>query len=465
MDIFQVLFYQPTFNLMIFFSNVFGNIGWAIIAIALLSKLLTLSMTNSQIKNAGKAKKLQAEMAIIKKKFANNKDKQTQELAKVQATALPGQLGGCISIIIFIILFVQIRSVIMDLVNRGYHAFNEVSYTQNFKKPEDSITIPEGFEFVSGKNTLKLEIVASNGNKIEKNYDFEIVKEKNVRIEEIKSDYARQTAEQKKVAQDNLVKQQEAERASDISIYNKTLDNSLVSIPISQFLIFTTESTQAHILTDNNINMTFYIRPPSEQTIDYTKAKASLNGINITDNITYTQGDPVNLTFTGMNLSRVATDFGILNLAVTGPYIVVALISGITQYFVTKLYSAGNPTANVETADDMKKKKHKKDEPQEEDFGQILAQTTKQMNFLFPAMTVLMSLGYLGGASFFPAGVTVFWTAQNVFVIIQQMVSQRKSIKHKLQHKYSMWANKFNLVKDTNNEDRQNNNKSSRDSK
>ena len=119
---------------MIFFSNIFGDIGWAIIIIALLSKLLTLSMTNSQIKNMSKAQKLQKEMAVIKKQYANNKDKQTQELAKLQATALPGQLGGCISVIIFLILFIQIRSVIIDLVNRGYHAYNEVAYTQNLKK-------------------------------------------------------------------------------------------------------------------------------------------------------------------------------------------------------------------------------------------------------------------------------------------------------------------------------------------
>ena len=443
---------------MIFFSNIFGDIGWAIIIIALLSKLLTLSMTNSQIKNMSKAQKLQKEMAVIKKQYANNKDKQTQELAKLQATALPGQLGGCISVIIFLILFIQIRSVIIDLVNRGYHAYNEVAYTQNLKKNEDSIKIPDGFILNGSSDNLTLDIVASNGNEIKKNYSFEIVADKTIREQEIKTEYMKLTDEQKKLQQEALVKQQDAERASDISVYNKALDTGLVNIPISQFLIFTTESTQARLLTDNTIDLTFFIRPPSNEKIDYSKTSVTLNGVNITDNITYTKGDTVNLNFFGMNLSRVATDFGVFNFAITWPYIVVALISGLTQYFVTKLYAAGNPTTatteeevkkakDLKKAKDEKKKKGKKDEPKEEDFSEMMAQTTKQMNYIFPAMTVLMSLGYLGGSSFLPAGVMLFWTAQNTFVIIQQVIYQRKTIKHKLKHQYDKLALKFNLVK------------------
>jgi membrane protein insertase Oxa1/YidC/SpoIIIJ len=147
------------------------------------------------------------------------------------------------------------------------------------------------------------------------------------------------------------------------------------------------------------------------------------------------------------------------------PYIIIALISGLTQYFVTKLYSSGTPTASPEEEQKNKnekdsKKKKKKEEPKEENFAEIMTQTTKQMNLLFPAMTVMMSLGYLGGASFFPAGVTLFWTAQNGFVIIQQMISQRKAVKQKILKYRQDIFEKFNLVKTDQNGNRENNQKS-----
>jgi membrane protein insertase Oxa1/YidC/SpoIIIJ len=461
-DIFQILFYQPTFNLMVFFSNVFGNLGWAIIIIALISKLVTLSMTSNQIKNASKAKQLQYQMNAVKKQYAHNQEKQTQELAKIQAKALPGQLGGCFSIIIFIILFVQIRGVIMDLVTKGYHSYNQVAYTETLKKKEDSIKIPQGFVINEGNNKLELDITASNGNVINKIYNFEYTKDKQKSTDNVKAIENNLSTDQKKAEQEALVKQQESERASDISIYNKTLDSSLVSVPINQFLIFTTESKSVHLITDNNVDLTFYIRPPSNETIDYTKTKVVLNGNDLTKDIATTQGDKLNLTFLGMNLSKVATDFGVFNFEATWPYIIIALISGLTQYFVTKLYSAGTPTASPEEEKNKKddKNKKKKEEPKEEDFAEVMAQTTKQMNLLFPAMTVLMSLGYLGGASFLPSGVTLFWTAQNAFVIIQQMISQRKTVKQKVLKFVSKYSEKLNLVKVDQNGNREANSKS-----
>jgi len=461
-DIFQVLFYQPTFNLMVFFSNIFGNLGWAIIIIALISKLITLSMTNNQIKNASKAKQLQYQMNAIKKQYTHNKEKQTQELAKIQAKALPGQLGGCFSIIIFIVLFIQIRGVILDLVNKGYHAYNQVAYSETLKKKEDSIKIPQGFVINEGKNTLELDITASNGNVLNKIYSFEYTKDKQKSTDNIMAIENNLSVDQKKGEQDALLKQQETEKASDISVYNKSIDSSLVSIPLSQFLIFTTESKQVYLITDNNIDLTFYIRPPSSETIDYTKAKVILNGNDLTKEMTFTQGDTLNLTFFGMNLSKVATDFGLLNLSITLPYIIVALISGLSQYFVTKLYSAGTPTASPdeEKKKNDDKKKKKKEEPKSEDFAEVMSQTTKQMNLLFPAMTVAMSLGYLGGASFLPSGVTLFWTAQNAFVIIQQMISQRKTVKEKILKVVSKYSEKLNLVKDNQNGNREANKKS-----
>jgi hypothetical protein len=179
------------------FTNWFGSLGLSIVLIALIAKLITLPMTNSQIKNAEKNKDLQVKFKELKKKYKHNQEKLTAEMAKLQAEVLPGQLGGCLSIIIFIVLFIQIRGVILDLVNRGFHAYNEVAYTQNLEKKEDYIkyNLPEPLPL--GKNTIQLNVTASNGKVINKVYEFEVVENKAARVEELKTELNNRTEEQK----------------------------------------------------------------------------------------------------------------------------------------------------------------------------------------------------------------------------------------------------------------------------
>ena len=424
MDIFQILFYQPTFNLMVFFMDVFGNIGWAIIAIALISKIITIPLTKKQIKNAEQSTVLQAKMKELRKKYKHNEQKLAEEMAKLQAAAIPGQLGGCLSIIIFIILFIQVRSVILDLVNQVYHAFNKVGYTFVGPKKEDYIKLdlPEGFS--AGENSLVFEIATDNGNQLNKTYDFVITTDKEQQIELIKESELALTEGQRTDARNLMLEKETKERAQDFGVYNPDFDKSLVNIPLTQFLFFTTDSTHAYVLTDNTPDTTFYLRAPSGQMLDYGTLKVSLNEEDITAKAEYQQGDKLNLNFAGINMSRVASDFGLFNLAITLPYILLSLFSGLTQFFVTKLYSA-NTEAAAPIADTKDKKKTDDEEP---DFAATMAQSMKQMNLIFPIMTIMMSLGYLGGASFIPMGVTLFWTGQNSFVIIQQMITQRKKV-------------------------------------
>lgn len=434
MDIFQILFYQPTFNLMVWLSGIFGNIGWAIIIIALLSKIITIPLTKSQIKNAEQSTKLQGKMKELRTKYKHNEKKLAEEMAKLQATAIPGQLGGCLSVIIFIILFIQIRSVILDLVNQGYHAYNKVAYGFAEQKKEDYIKLnfPEGF--TDGSHSLVLEVATDNGNALSKTYNFDITTDLKAKEEAIKTAYNALTEGQKTDTNNALTLLETKERAQDFGIYNQDFDKALVTIPTSQFLFFTTASTQARILTDNTPDTTFYLRAPSGQALDYSKLKVTLDNQVVTDNVTYQAGDKLNLSFAGTNLSRVASDFGLFNLSVTLPYILIALFSGLTQYFVTKLYSAG--TEATTAPEPEKKHDDKKKDASEPDFAEAMGQSMKQMNLLFPIMTIMMSLGYLGGASFIPMGVTLFWTAQNSFVIIQQMITQRKKVIARLK---KMW--------------------------
>ena len=129
MDIFTVLFYQPIFNLLVVLYRLFSeNLGLAIIVLALLSRIITLPITIRQMRSAASGKEMQAKVNEIKKKYKNDKEKQQQEMMKVQSEYLPGQLAGCLPVILQLILFINVYNVINNLIAHGIDSFNKVAY-------------------------------------------------------------------------------------------------------------------------------------------------------------------------------------------------------------------------------------------------------------------------------------------------------------------------------------------------
>ncbi len=275
-NLFNVLFYQPIFNLLIFFYRLLGgNLGWAIIVVAAVTRLATFPITKAQIKSASKGKEFQKKYDKLKKKYGKNKEKLNEELAKLQAKYLPGQLAGCLPIILLIVFLIQVRNVIRALVEQGPEAFNEVAYSFIPKFAEDAV---------------------------------------------------------------------------------------------------------------------------------------------------------INLKFLGMNLSKVAADFSWDDSSII-PYVVLALLVGLTQFASTRILS-GIRAPKEEKKE--KKSKKKKDDEEMPDMSEMMGSISKQMMFFFPALTVITSLGYWGGGKLFPSGLSIFWTVQNLFVIIQQVAMNWEDFKEKV---------------------------------
>ncbi|HEC65683.1 MAG TPA: membrane protein insertase YidC [bacterium] len=156
---FNVLFYQPIFNALIVLYRAFGgNLGLAIVGIAVLSRLITWPLTNKQLKSADKNKDFKKEYDKVKKKYAKNKEKQSEQLAKLQAKYLPGQLGGCLPIVFQIIFLIQIRRVIVDLFQNGISAFNEVAYPFIAKFAEGVVINPNLFSIDLSKTANDIGI-------------------------------------------------------------------------------------------------------------------------------------------------------------------------------------------------------------------------------------------------------------------------------------------------------------------
>ena len=416
MELIRIIFYEPTFNLLMFFYSIVGNLGIAIILIAVVSRLITWPLTRRQMKNAEKNKDFQKEVNSIKKKYKKNKEKQAQELAKIQAKYLPGQLGGCLNMIIALILLIQVRNVIINLVDQGVHAFNQVAYVESQELPEDYIKIPE-IKLDDGVHTLEYIIVA-NGNVLHKEFAFALVSNSN--RDEL-SDKLNETLSE--TSDEEKAKNDAEERVSSISLY------------IEEFAQFKNKP----IILEDIDSITGHIRPPSKQSINYEKSTVRLNGELVdSDDLEISKGNPLDFSFIGADLSKVATDFGFSDPIKVAPYVSIALLVGVTQIFSTKIQMGMNPMAMAQqvekdknNADKKSKKKKKKDDkPEELNFGEILAQSSKQMTYIFPIMTIVWSLGFFG--AFFPTGVSLFWTGQNSFVIIQELITNKEKTLEKL---------------------------------
>lgn len=129
MNIFEILFYQPIYNVMVAFYHLLGNnLALSIIAIAVVSRAILIPLTIKQIKLAESNRDFSDKMKAIKKKYKNNKEKQTEEMMALQKEHLPAQLGGCLPMIFQFIIFINIYNVVRSMISNGAEGFNKIAY-------------------------------------------------------------------------------------------------------------------------------------------------------------------------------------------------------------------------------------------------------------------------------------------------------------------------------------------------
>jgi len=75
-----------------------------------------------------KSREFSEKMKGIKEKHKNNKEQQDKELMALQSEYLPGQLAGCLPIVLQLIFFINVYNVIVNLVTKGPSAFNSLAY-------------------------------------------------------------------------------------------------------------------------------------------------------------------------------------------------------------------------------------------------------------------------------------------------------------------------------------------------
>ncbi len=387
------IFYVPIFNLVVFlYSTLWGNLGIAIIIVALISKIVTIPITLRQQKMALKTKDVQKKMEDIKERYKNDVEMQTKELAKHQGQILSSTLGGCLPLIITILLIITVRSVVVDLVDRGWESYNNVAFVESTKKSVNSLTYKLEEDLKLGQNDLSFDFVSSNGNKYSKvvtifTYDTDAQKE----------EYKKKWDE---------IRAKVLEKPSEISLYSK---------------VFNEEKSDKHVIGNKRPELMFYLRAASNETVDMSKTKVMLNGVDITPKVAMTAGEALNLDFLGMNISKVATSFT-LGDPLMIPYVVLAILYAISSLFYQRQAMKMNPTPVVA---DKPKVIGKDGKEPAEDMQKMMGNINGQMMYVFTGMAFVTSLGFWGGAQIFPSGLTIFWTAQNLFGIIQNLIQAK----------------------------------------
>ncbi len=134
-----------------------------------------------------------------------------------------------------------------------------------------------------------------------------------------------------------------------------------------------------------------------------------------------TQGEAINLDFLGMNISKVATSFTLGDPQMI-PYVILAILFAVSSLYSQKQMMKMTPTPVVA---DKPKVIGKDGKEPAEDMQKMMGNINGQMMYVFTGMTFITSLGFWGGAQIFPAGLSIFWTAQSLFGIIQNLIQAK----------------------------------------
>ena len=141
-----LLLYQPLVNALIFLYKIFGgNLGWAIISLTILVRLLVVPLMKPQLKAAKKMQELAPELTKIKEKYINDK----QALAKAQMdlykNAGINPAAGCLpQIIQFLVLIALFQAFSQVLKSDGVaviEKLNQILYSSLKLSPTSSLNL------------------------------------------------------------------------------------------------------------------------------------------------------------------------------------------------------------------------------------------------------------------------------------------------------------------------------------
>tara|TARA_Y100000590_G_scaffold109050_1_gene124333 strand:- start:147445 stop:149109 length:1665 start_codon:yes stop_codon:yes gene_type:complete len=106
----------PLFWILEILYFVFGNWGWAIIALTFVIKLLFYKLSETSYKSMAKMKKLNPRMQMLKERYGDDRKKFSEALMQMYKEEKVNPLGGCLPILIQIPVFIALYWVLIESV-------------------------------------------------------------------------------------------------------------------------------------------------------------------------------------------------------------------------------------------------------------------------------------------------------------------------------------------------------------
>jgi YidC/Oxa1 family membrane protein insertase len=101
-NIFQIIFYQPILNLLVFLYNIIPghDIGLAIVLLTIIIKLVLLPLSKQSIKSQKALQDIQPKIDEIKKKYSNDKEGQSRAMIELYKENKVNPFSSCLPLLI-----------------------------------------------------------------------------------------------------------------------------------------------------------------------------------------------------------------------------------------------------------------------------------------------------------------------------------------------------------------------------
>ncbi len=129
-ELFHMFVYQPVYNVLVFFMDVFpgANFGIAIIGTTILIKLIFLSLSKKQIESQKKMQEIQPKLKEIQEKYKNDKEKQSKAIMQFYKENKVNPLAGCLPLIVQLLFFITIYRIIIKISQTGFQVDTTALY-------------------------------------------------------------------------------------------------------------------------------------------------------------------------------------------------------------------------------------------------------------------------------------------------------------------------------------------------
>jgi len=99
-QLYNVILFQPLLNLLVWLYNLIGDIGVAIIIVTILIRFILLPLSLKSMKSQQSLQGLQPKMEEIKRKYKDDKQKQSEELMKFYKENKINPMSSCLPLLV-----------------------------------------------------------------------------------------------------------------------------------------------------------------------------------------------------------------------------------------------------------------------------------------------------------------------------------------------------------------------------